>query len=491
MRRIAALNAPAERLKLKCGMGLADARAMHPSIEVMEEEPEADRRLLDGLADWCDRYTPLVALDGTDGLLLDITGCAHLFGGEHAMQDHIVLRLTEQGFHVRVGIASTAGAAWAATRFLEDTPIEQGAEEHALAALPLAALRLDPAVRASMESVGLRNVGAITSTPRAPLVRRFGQIVALRLDQALGRVEEAISPRHPAPPLSVERQLAEPILLMDGIETLTSRLCESLGVELERRGEGARALRLTLFRVDGAVHRIDVGTSRPLREPRLMQRLFHERLGALADDIDPGCGFELLRLGAMATGRLDLRQTDLAGAGASDEEGLADFVDRVQARLGDRVIMKASLAQSHVPERAVQYIAFAETGGTPLAALPKQARPIRLLSRAEPIDVSAAEVPEGPPSAFRWRRMTHRVVRAEGPERIAPEWWLNGIPHVEADEEPRREVAQKQAMRTMTAQTTRDYFRVEDAEGCRFWLYREGLYGPETKPRWFVHGLFA
>lgn len=479
--RIAALDERAEALRLKPGMGIADARAMHPAIDIIEADPQADLRLLESLADWCDRYTPLVALDGTDGLFLDITGCAHLFGGERAMLDEILTRFFHQGFDVRAGVASTAGAAWAAARFSGGRIVEPGEEEKLLAPLPLTALRLDPLVRGSLESVGLRTAGAVMTAPRAPLVRRFGATLLLRLDQALGRQDEALSPRLPVAPLSVERHLAEPITLTDDIERLVFLLATALKADLERRGEGARVLALLLFRVDGMVSRLVVGTSRPMREPRLVQKLFHERLTAIAEDFDAGYGFDLVRLAVLTTAPFDIRQADLAGDAREDEEGLSLFVDRIRARLGDGAVMKPVAIESHLPERAVATIPYWEhppqrvspprkpagPGNLPATTPFQPERPIRLFRVPEPIEVPATEIPDGPPPQFRWRRALHRVASVEGPERIAAEWWRK--------EEP-----------------TRDYYRVEDTDGRRYWLYRQGFYSDsEPPPRWFMHGVFA
>jgi protein ImuB len=465
--RIAALDERAEALRLKPGMGIADACAMYPGIEIVEAEPAADRRLLESLADWCDRYTPLVALDGTDGLFLDITGCAHLFGGEKAMLGDVLARLFQQGFHARAGLASSPGTAWAAARFLGSGVIEPGAEDETLAPLPLSALRIEPATRIGLESVGLRTAGAIMTAPRAPLARRFGKQLLVRLDQALGRIEESISPRLPVPPLSVERHLADPIMLIEDIETLASELATTLKADLERRGKGARALELALFRVDGAVCRIAVGTSRPMREPAMMRRLFHEKLASLEDEIDAGYGFELVRLSVLAVAQFETEQTDLAGERPDNGEAFALFADRIRARLGEQAVLRPVLLESHVPERAVVMKPFSETKAQAGSASPGAERPIRLFRQPEPVEVAATEVPEGPPLHFRWRRVTHRVARSEGPERIAPEWW-----HEEA--------------------STRDYFRVEDAKGRRYWLYRQGLYETSQQaPRWFMHGIFA
>ncbi|MBZ9817500.1 DUF6504 family protein [Mesorhizobium sp. CA7] len=486
--RIAALDERAEALRLKRGMGIADARAMHPSIDVVEADPEADRRLLEGLADWCDRYTPLVAIDGEDGLFLDVTGCTHLFGGERAMQDEILARFFQQGFDARAGLASTPGAAWAAARFHGDRIVAGGEEEALLSPLPLSALRIAPETRASLESVGLRTAGAVVAAPRAPLARRFGATLLLRLDQALGRLDEAVSPRLPVAPLSVERHLAEPVVHTDDIERLVSRLAIALKTDLERRGEGARTLALLLFRVDGAVNRIAVGTSRPMREPRLIQRLFHERLTALEQSIDAGFGFDLVRLSVLSVAAFDLAQGDLTGETDDDDADIALFADRVRARLGEAAVLKPVVVESHLPERAVKTVPFAEApqgrapaaGRTPpprtappMTVYPPE-RPVRLFRSPEPIEVPATEIPEGPPMNFRWRRALYRVARAEGPERIAAEWWRQ-LPGEE--EAP-----------------TRDYYRIEDSEGRRYWLYRQGLYSSAAQaapPRWFMHGVFA
>ncbi|MBL8582339.1 MAG: DNA polymerase Y family protein [Rhizobiaceae bacterium] len=467
--RIAAVDEAAAALGLKRGMGIADARAMHPRIEVMEAEPEADRRLLEALADWCDRYTPLVAMDGEDGLFLDITGCTHLFGGEKAMLSEVLTRFFHQGFDARAGLASTPGAAWAAARHGGAAIVDPGGEADRLTPLPLAALRLDADVQAGLASVGLRTVGAIIGAPRAPLARRFGAGLLMRLDQALGRVDEAISPRRPVAPLSAERHLAEPIGTMEDVELLVGLLAGTLKADLERRGEGARSLELGLFRVDGAVARVPISTARPLRDPALMRRLFHERLGVLAARLDAGFGYDLVRLSILAAERLEPRQTDLDSRTDMLEDDLAGLADRVAARLGGGALLAPVIQGSHVPERAAALVPW--TPGPALAAtpgLPEQERPIRLFRRPEPVS-AAAEVPDGPPISFRWRRALYRVARAEGPERIAPEWW-----HEPSD----------------TAE--RDYFRVEDETGRRYWLFREGHYGdPGLPPRWFVQGMFA
>jgi protein ImuB len=495
---IAALDRRAEVLKLKRGMGVADARAMQPSIEIVEADPEADRRLLEGLADWCDRYTPLVALDGADGLFLDITGCSHLFGGEEALVADMLRRFSEQGFDARAAVAATAGAAWAVARFRGSAVVPDGAEAGWLTPLPPAALRLDAVICTALDSVGLRTIDAVLAAPRAPLARRFGKALMLRLDQALGWIDEALSPRLPVPELSAERRLAEPILTTEDVERLILLLAGALEEALERRGAGALGVRLFLFRVDGAVARLSVGLSRPTREPVRIAKIFHERLAALGDGLDAGCGFDLVRLTVPSVAPLDARQVDFGDDSRDADADLALFVDRVCARFGRAAVRRPVPVASHLPECAIAFSPIAEApDATPemQEKIPAAAeRPLRLLRRPEPVDVTLAEVPEGPPHSFRWRRAQYRIVRAEGPERIGSEWWLEN-PRVvrkenEGDEE--YEDRRKQVIEERAAQRTRDYFRIEDTEGRRYWLYRQGLYGlSEESPRWFLHGMFA
>jgi len=474
---------------------------MHPLIEVIEADPEADARLLESLADWCDRYTPLVAIEGRDGLFLDVTGCAHLFGGERTMLDNVSTFLSNQGFDVRAALASTPGAAWAAARYRSGTVIPLGDETEFIAPLPLAALRLDAEIRTSLQSVGLRVVGALMNTPRAPLVRRFGRAVALRLDQALGQVEEPISPRLPIPELMAERHFADPVGLVDHIEALIVMLARQLKTELEKRDQGAKRLELQLFRADGIVTRLAVGASRPLRDAGLIQKLFRERLAAAANTIDAGFGFDLIRLCVMACAPLAASQLDLQECDTDGAEDIALFADRMSARLGDHAIHRPVLLESHWPERAVVPASFSTPDALSLDeaesldAFWRKERPIRLFNPPEWIDVTLAEVPEGPPGRFRWRHASYRVTRAEGPERIAPEWWRESLPTVEKkkDEEGEDyERRRKQAAVEKMTHLTRDYFHVEDADGRRYWLYRQGLYGMSKEPpRWFMHGLFA
>ncbi|WP_312862160.1 DNA polymerase Y family protein [Rhizobium sp. P32RR-XVIII] len=470
--RLTALDEVAEKIGLKPGLGVAEARAIHPILDVVEEDPAADQRLLEGIADWCDRYTPLVALDGKDGLFLDITGCAHLFGGERAMLKEILSRLHQMGLDVYGAISSSPGLSWAVSRYGQGGVIAPEEAENVLAPLPVASLRLDENVVESLQKLGLRYVGDLLQAPRAPLTRRFGASVLLRLDQALGLDEEPVSPRLPVASLSAERRLAEPIGTEDDILALAGQVAMSLKPSLEARGVGGRLFELVLFRVDGRVFRISAGASQPLREPHRIASLFSERLTAIHDDLDVGYGFEILRINVQRHEDFAMLQGDFDGDRQKDVS-LANFVDQVSARLGADCLTSFDLRESHVPERAAFAVPAIDTLSSPAGKVQgsfpaaRSERPLRLLGRPELMEAFAIEVPDGAPANFRWRRIRHRIVRSEGPERIGMEWWIDGADAPD-----------------------RDYFRVEDDRGYRFWIYREGHYGP-AMPQWFMHGVFA
>ena len=476
--RLTALDERATALGLKPGQGLAEAKAMSPELEAIPADPAADRQFLNALSDWCSRYTPLVARDGENGLFLDITGCSHLFGGEEALFADAIHRLTSMGLCVAGAIAHTPGLAWAAARFLPTSDLSARRiawpdGETVLAPLPVTALRLGEAEIAGLMKTGLRRIGDLLGAPRAPIARRFGPQVLLRLDQALGREEEPISPRLPVAGLSVERRLSEPVAREEDLLFLAGELSRALVPMLEARGLGGRLFELSLLRGDGAVLHVHAGSSRPLRDYRRMEALFAGRFTALQDEIDAGFGFETLRLSVSHAEPLEARQMDM-GVAAETAQTLADFIDQATARFGADCLLVPTLRPSHLPERASALLPAREifsAGAENAAAAPspfRPVRPIRLFRYPEPVE-AVAEVPEGPPVQFRWRRTMHRVASAEGPERIAGEWWIDG------EEAP-----------------TRDYYRIEDEAGRRYWLYREGLYDREPgKPRWFMHGLFA
>jgi protein ImuB len=471
--RIVALDDAAAALGLRHGMPLADARAMHPGLCVAEDDARADGELLASICDWCLRWTPLAALDPPDGIFLDISGCAHLFGGEAGLLADVLHRFARIGFHARAAIADSAGAAWALARYGDEagTIVAPDCAREAIEPLPLAALRLDAETVSALASVGLKRVADILDLPRAPLAARFGAGLIERLERALGRLEEPISPRLPVAPYVAERSFPEPIGRIEDIESITLTLARRLQPMLERRGEGARRLELCLFRTDGAVKRVEAGASRPLRDPDQIAALFAERFAALSDELDPGFGFDLVRLSALSAEAAPAVARQFGES--AEEEDLARLVDRLGARLGLNRVQRIVAGNTWLPEQAAAtapaHCTMPDAIGWSVPDLdtPAPVRPLRLFERPEPID-AVAEVPDGPPVRFRWRRALHQVVRAEGPERIAPAWWSAG------------------------PKPTRDYYRVEDEAGQRFWLYREGLYALEAAyPRWFLHGLFA
>jgi protein ImuB len=468
------MNPAAAELGLRVGQALADARAMYPSLLVDHADDGADQRLAEALADWLGRYTPLVGLSPLDGMTLDITGCAHLFGGEEAMRGDIVRRLALQGFKARTAVAGTPGAAWAFARFGAKRVVADDALRESLLGLPLAALRLDAIKLDALSRVGLKKIADIVDRPRAPLAARFGAILLRRLDQALGVEEESITPRLPLPPYIAERCFAEPITQEDHILQTIEHLAVDLARRMEERGEGARALQVTLYRVDGAVRRLSVATSKAQRDTRALCRLFKERFSSLVDELDPGYGFDVVRLSVTASEKVHIAQRDIVSS-ATGSDDVAHLIDRLGVRFGLGRVLRFAPQATHIPEFAVAPVPAHQPVPAMLSVECRvqdavgPVRPLRLFDRPEEIK-AVAEIPDGPPARFQWRRVSHEVARAEGPERIAMEWWRD---------------AQGQAL-------TRDYFRVEDDHGRRFWLYREGLFGAETvSPRWFMHGLFA
>ena len=487
--RLIAVDPRAAALGLKPMTALADARAMHPSLSIHDADPDGDAATLAGLVDWCRLFTPLAACDGDDGAMLDVSGATHLFGGEIAMMETIVGRLARHGFTTTVAVAGSPAAAWALARYGRrrrriEARLDATERAKIFAPMPLAALRLEERIVGQLAQAGLRRVGDLLLRPRAPIVARFGSDIHRRLDALLGLAREPISPRFETPAFVAERRFAEGIARQEDIEATILALSYDLCGLLARHGEGARVLDVSLFRVDGVVKHLNAGTSRPLRDPLAMARLFRERIAAAGEDgLETGYGFEVVRLAALSAERLDETQPGWDLAGTPQAADLADLVDRLGARFGLARVARLQLADAHQPEQA----AIAVPAATPATtrtkagavaavamrdkdereALPE--RPIRLLERPEAIEAIAA-VPDGPPLRFRWRRVQHQVAAIEGPERIGPDWWKQG---------------------TGSADATRDYFRAEDAEGRRFWLYREGLYRETLEPRWYLHGFFA
>jgi len=456
-------------------MALADARAIEPGLVVLRADPASDMAALTRLAAWCGRYSPWTALDQPDGLWLDLTGAAHLRGGEAALAVELVARLERLGFSARAAIAETPGAAWALAREGREkvTVVPPGATRVALALLPVRGLRLAADTTELLERLGLRRIGDLYTLPRPALVARFGFAAAERLDQALGRLPEPLSPLPPAPIRSSHCRFVEPIQRPEDLAAAIASLADALCRHLAEEGAGARRLALHFYRLDGMVLTLEAGTAQASRDPRHLARLFAERL----DRIEPDLGIEDMRLTARVVEKLEGRQATLNGTGAPDaaeDAALATLIDRLESRLGAGAVTRDRPRDSHIPERAVERVPALAPGAEGTSWHPDRVRPVRLLPRPEPIE-AMAPIPDDPPVQFRWRRRVHRVRAADGPERILEEWW-RGKRSQDSSFADEREL--------------RDYYCVEDMDGRRFWLYRAGLHQSGQMPRWYLHGFF-
>jgi protein ImuB len=539
--RLAACSTAARSLGLRPGERLADARARVPHLVSRLHEPEKDAAVLLKLVRWSERWSPFVAPDSPDGLMLDVTGVAHLFGGEAALLADMTAKFRRLGFTAKLGLAGTAPAAWALARYSSsvpsscqrrlasnrDTPtvptvpldpslrwgdgnsgeaagfseaplappspfpiVPPGAEASALAALPVEALGLDGETCQTLRRLGLKRIGQLHDLPRASLARRFREPLAspltARLDQALGLAETPIAPLGPRPVFTVREALIEPLVSAQGVAGLIEHLAQAFCARLEKASRGALRLLVKLYRVDGSRAVIPLGLVQGSHDPRHLARLIAPRL----ESIDLGFGIEAGTMEAVEVAPVAPAQTDFI-AGRAHGSPLAELADRILNRFERLTLARLEAAESHVPERAERPApplppprpspTRGEGKGRKGIKKPPSpswggagggARPVVLFDRPEPVEAIAA-VPDGPPVRFTWRRVARPVVRAEGPERIAPEWWRDG------------------AGRDGATASTRDYYVIEDSAGRRYWLFREGLYGEEKQPAWFIHGLFA
>lgn len=491
---VAAACPAARALGITPGIALTQVRAANPGIAVRDADPAGDRAALDRLATMlAQRWSPCVSISDADGLFIDLTGVAHLHGGERRMAERIVRLLHRLGYAARVGVADTPGAAWALARY-GDTRAGTDARD-AVALLPaghgmspfgdhpVAALRLDEAATELMRRLGIDRVSQLAALPRAPLARRFGRAVTTRLDQLTGAVAEPVDPVTPEEPVMVEQHFAEPIMTAEPIAHWMAQLIARLAQVLAERGRGARMVALALTRVDGEVQVVRAGFARATRDPAHVLRLLARRI----ELIDPGFGIEIMAL--HVTRGEPLGPQTLAGDLEQQVPDLAALVDAINNRIGASRLWRARAVESDVPERSVASTAPLDQAAGAEAALthddvrrldareaahpwhPRWPRPARLLRRPEPIDHVMAELPDSYPRRFRWRGQMHQVVCGDGPERITGEWW--------------RRVAERQAVR--------DYFQVEDEAGQRFWLFRRGD-GQRVETgdmTWYIHGTFA
>ena len=459
---VRAANIMAEANDIVPGMVVADARAVFPSLEVIDNEPEMAVKLLNALAEWCIRYTPIVAVDMPNGLTLDVTGCAHLWGGERAYMRDITNRLSQSGYDIRVAIADTIGAAWAVCRYGQDTPIvETGCQANALLSLPPAALRLETDVLQRMQKLGLYQIGNFIGMPRSVLRRRFGQPLLDRLDQAIGPSNEVITPIQPVEPYQERLPCMEPIVTATGIKIALQRLLEALCKRLVGEGKGLRSAIFKCYRMDGIIEQIDLVTTGPSCHAEHLFKLFELKI----QTIEPALGIELFVLEAPNVEDMPLFQEALwSNTNSYQNTGILELLDRLAGRAGMKAINRYLPDEHYWPERSVKMAAtFQEMPNT--AWRTDQSRPVLLLPKPEIIDVVSALVPDYPPMLIRYKGKLHQIKKADGPERIEQEWWLEQGPY-------------------------RDYYCVENAQGERYWIFRLGPYAG-NKPEWFVHGFFA
>ncbi|WGM29921.1 DNA polymerase Y family protein [Brevundimonas sp. NIBR11] len=482
---IHALNPAARAANLSRGQTQADALAMIPRLTCHPADPAADQRALEALAIWAERWSPSVTIDpsegGLEGLFLDLTGATHLFGGEAETLIRIQSRLKAAGIRARAAMAPTPGAAWALARWGDAKRIATDADVRAvLAPLPIESLRITDAALKQSKRFGLKRIGDLYPMPRAGLARRFrdgaGVGLVRRLDQAIGAANEALIPTRAPPRYRGWEAYADPLGDTAGIEARLPELMDQLAQAMESDSQGARALTLTGFRVDGRTSAISVRMGRALRDVGIWMRLFRE---AGIERIDPGFGIDALMLTADVTEPVVALQVAMGDEDqARHAEGLAALIDRLSARLGEGAVRVADPYGSWLPERAERWRPALARRPPPEegAGDPHRARPLMLLDPPEPVE-TIADLPHGAPAQFIWRRVPRKVARADGPERLSPEWW-----RPRPDDRLTR---------------TRDYYRVEDDQGLRYWLFREGLYGSEytgakgeRPPSWWMHGMF-
>ncbi|MDX2232917.1 MAG: DNA polymerase Y family protein [Hyphomonadaceae bacterium] len=447
---------------------VADTLAVLPRIELHPADTVADDAALNGLARWLVRFSPAVGLHAPDSILVDTDGCAHLWGGERAMAETIRDRLSGQGIPARVAIAGTFAAAWALAHGHPDDLVVATADTGAcIGPLPVSALRIDPETVQRLSALGIRRVDQLMSLPRPALMKRFGPALVLRLDQAMGRIQEVVPLLQPPTPWAARRVFAEPLSRPESLVQVLCDLSAELCGHLASAGLAARRFLLVAHRIDGEDAGRSVVTALGMRDPKRLVALFTPKL----ETIDPGFGVESVVLKAMDAAPLETVQGDLVTARTDNRRvDLAPLIDRLRNRLGADNVWRAAPVERYVPERAFARVhPFADVK---VSAWPvDRPRPVRLFSKPYPIE-AMAPVPDDPPVLFRWRGRAHRVQRAEGPERIGSEWWREPLSEGAIDR-------------------IRDYYRVEDEQGQRFWVFRTGLYGHARPTRWFLHGLFA
>ena len=459
---ITASNALAEAQGIGAGMVVADARALMPGLQVLDDIPDLNLKLLKAIGEWCIRYTPITAADPPDGLILDISGCTHLWGGEQAYLKEIITKLKSKGYHVRAAIADTIGTAWAVARFGKiKAIIEPSSQTEALLPLPPAALRLEEPTLDRLQKLGLYTINSFITMQRTALRRRFGQHILLRLGQAIGTEDEPIQPIVAIEAFMERLPCLEPIMTATGIEIALQRLLEVLCARLQKEGKGLRSATFKCYRIDGKTEQISIGTNRATHNVKHLFKLFEINI----ETIEPALGIDLFVLEAPKVEDVEpLQETMWGTASGLEDNGVLELLDRIAGKFGAQVVKRYLPDEHYWPERCFkQAVSLQEKPTTDWRI--DNPRPVMLLTKPEPVEV-AAPVPDYPPMHFRYKGQLHKIVKSDGPERIEREWWLDIGQH-------------------------RDYYYVEDEEGRRYWLFRLGHYEDTKTHQWFIHGFFA
>jgi len=460
---IKAISPAAEIQGIEVNVPLADAKAIVPDLEVFDHKNGRENRLLKAIGEWCIRYSPIVAVDNLDGLFLDISGCTHLWGGEGNYLKEITTRLQSKGYHVRAAIADTVGTAWAICHFgkLENPIVASNDQAQVLISLPPAALRLELVILARLQKLGMYQVQNFIGMPRSVLRRRFGEGLLLRLAQALGQEDEMISPIQLIAPYQERLPCLEPIRTATGIEIAIQNLLQSLCTRLQGEGKGLRTAVLKCFRMDGKIVQVEIGTNSPSHHINHLCKLFELKVSQIA----PGLGIELF---VMEAGKIEdvsvLQEALWSGNPGLDDQEVAELLDRLSVKIGTGSIHRYLPDEHYWPERSIR-TATTITEQPTVSWQGDKPRPTQLLKNPEQIEVTAP-IPDYPPMLFRYKGKIHHIKKADGPERIEREWWLDVGEH-------------------------RDYYHVEDEQGQRYWIFRSGHYAGDKFNHWFIHGYFA
>ncbi|HLO82990.1 MAG TPA: DNA polymerase Y family protein [Chitinophagaceae bacterium] len=459
---ISAANILAEKNGISTGMAVADARAILPKLEVQDDQPGLEEKLIKRIAEWCIRFSPFVSMDLPDGILMDVSGCSHLWGGDLPYINDILKKFNARGYSAGIAMADTAGAAWGLARYSRGPYIaEKGLHANALLDLPPEALRIETAITERLYKLGLRRIRDFIAIPRVSLKRRFGDDLIKRINQALGTEEEFLEPVLPIEPFEERLPCLEPILTRTGVEIGLRRTLENLCFKLSQEEKGLRNACFKAYRADGKISELNISTSRASHHVEHLYRLFEDKLSEFK--VEPG--IELFTLTTSVVEDLPSFQEKIwESSGGLNDIRLAELIDRLLASKGLGNIQRFLPAEHHLPEKSVRpAVSLTEEPST--AWRTDQSRPLHLLSPPEQIEVTAP-IPDYPPMMFRYKGKIHKIKKADGPERIEQEWWVARGRH-------------------------RDYYHVEDEEGKRYWLFRSGHYDETRSHKWFIHGFFA